>query len=374
VATVVGNTLTVVGVGTTTITASVPGALDASQELTTNPAAQEITWQDVDDVDLAQGDLSVDLYGKATASSGLEITIAVSSGPATIQGTTLALTGERGTVELVAEQNGSDGTATNYQTAQATTSFEVTDSRKDEQTITFDVLDPVTFGDSAFDLQASTTSSLEVQYESSNSAVATVSGSTITIMGAGMTTITATQDGNDDFHPANPVVQELVVNKATPVITFEAFDPVTIDQGTLTLTATTNGEGTLVYSSSDPSVAEVNGSTVNLLSVGTATISANLAESANFISGSVDQDLVINETPLGFESENLLKIYPNPTGDYLKLEGAFKQLNILDSNGKILGENLGGEVIDLVGLPSGSYLLEYIDEVDVRRVIRFIKK
>ncbi|OYV06296.1 MAG: hypothetical protein CFE26_07060, partial [Verrucomicrobiales bacterium VVV1] len=60
------------------------------------------------------------------------------------------------------------------------------------QTITFAALSARTFGDSPFALTASASSGLPVSYMSSNPAVATISGSTVTLVGAGSTNITAT--------------------------------------------------------------------------------------------------------------------------------------------------------------------------------------
>jgi pectate lyase len=81
------------------------------------------------------------------------------------------------------------------------------------QTITFDALTPVTYGDTAFDLTATASSALAVSYASSNTAVATISGNTVTILGAGSTNITASQAGNSSYTAATDVVQALVVNE-----------------------------------------------------------------------------------------------------------------------------------------------------------------
>jgi hypothetical protein len=54
-----------------------------------------------------------------------------------------------------------------------------------------------------------------VTYTSSNESVATVDGSTVTIVGAGSTTITASQAGDATFAAATPVAQTLTVNAAS---------------------------------------------------------------------------------------------------------------------------------------------------------------
>lgn len=81
-----------------------------------------------------------------------------------------------------------------------------------DQTITFNSLSPVTYGDNSFALSASSDSNLDISYSSSNLNVATISGNVVTIIGAGSTTITASQDGDSSYNPAISVAQDLVVN------------------------------------------------------------------------------------------------------------------------------------------------------------------
>ena len=83
-----------------------------------------------------------------------------------------------------------------------------------DQTIYFNALTEMTYGDSPFTLSAATSSGLPVTFSSSDTNVATVSGSTVTIVGAGTTTITASAEGNGVYAPATPVDRSLVVKKA----------------------------------------------------------------------------------------------------------------------------------------------------------------
>lgn len=71
------------------------------------------------------------------------------------------------------------------------------------QTITFPAITNKTYGDAPITLSATASSGLPVTYSSSNSNVASISGSTLTITGPGRATITATQAGNDDYSPAS---------------------------------------------------------------------------------------------------------------------------------------------------------------------------
>jgi hypothetical protein len=68
-------------------------------------------------------------------------------------------------------------------------------------------------GDAAFDLSA--TASTPVTYVSNNTSVATISGSTVTIVGAGTTTITASAAASDTYNAAPDVTATLTVNSAT---------------------------------------------------------------------------------------------------------------------------------------------------------------
>ncbi|MEP5612258.1 MAG: MBG domain-containing protein, partial [Cyclobacteriaceae bacterium] len=86
---------------------------------------------------------------------------------------------------------------------------------RQNQTITFPDPADKTFGDTNFSLSASASSGLPITYSSSDPSVATVSGNTVTIVGAGSTTFTASQAGNSSFNSALDAVQDLNVSKAS---------------------------------------------------------------------------------------------------------------------------------------------------------------
>ena len=82
---------------------------------------------------------------------------------------------------------------------------------KSDQNITFSQLADLTYGDSDFNLTATASSGLPVSYSSSNTSVATIDGNTVTITGAGSTTITASQSGNASYNAATDVQQGLII-------------------------------------------------------------------------------------------------------------------------------------------------------------------
>ncbi len=89
------------------------------------------------------------------------------------------------------------------------------ESASQSQTITFGALPTKTYGNAPFALTAAASSGLTVSYESSDPTVASISGTTATILKAGSTTITATQTGNGSFGVVTPVAQLLTVNPAS---------------------------------------------------------------------------------------------------------------------------------------------------------------
>lgn len=88
---------------------------------------------------------------------------------------------------------------------------------KGSQTITFNALSAVLDNATPFSLVASASSGLAVTYSSSNTDVATVSGNTVTIVGIGSTTITASQAGNANYDSAASVGQSLTVYRSNPL-------------------------------------------------------------------------------------------------------------------------------------------------------------
>ncbi len=87
------------------------------------------------------------------------------------------------------------------------------------QTITFNAPPTKTYGNADFAAGAtSTNGTIPITYTSSNTGVATIIGSNIHIVGAGTSTITASQAGSAGFFPATDVARTLTVNKAALTI------------------------------------------------------------------------------------------------------------------------------------------------------------
>ena len=206
-ATISGATVTITGMGTVVLQASqaangnyTAGTQNAS--FTVSAAAPTITFT-----------VSNQTYGvspftvSATSNSAGAITYSVVSGPATISGSTVTITGV-GTVVLQAAQAANG----NYAAATQNASFTVSVAA---QTISFPNPGTQNFGVAPITLTATATSSLTVSY-SVTSGPAFVVGSSLTVTGAGAVTIQASQAGNANYTAAISVSVTFTVNPATP--------------------------------------------------------------------------------------------------------------------------------------------------------------
>lgn len=171
-----------------------------------------------------------------TATSGLTPALGM-SGPATLAGNTVTLTGA-GTVTFTA----SLAESANYLAASSAPLIIGVD--RSPQTITFAALAPKAIGAQPFALTASSDSGLAITYTSSDLNVATVSGDTVTIIGTGTTTITASQPGNQNFRPATSVSRDLLVGGTAPTFTAQPSSKTIAPTGSTSFTVAASGNPT----------------------------------------------------------------------------------------------------------------------------------
>ncbi len=173
--------------------------------LTISPAAQTITFTPPT-TPVTFGVSPITL--SATATSGLTVVFSVLSGPGSINGSQLTVTGA-GTIQIAANQAGN----TNYSAAPQVTQSIVVD--QESQTITFTPpTTPVAYGVSPITLSATATSGLTVAF-SVVSGPGSINGSQLTVTGAGAIQIAANQAGNTNYSAAPQVTQSISVNKAS---------------------------------------------------------------------------------------------------------------------------------------------------------------
>jgi uncharacterized delta-60 repeat protein len=219
-ATVSGNTVTITGAGEVTLTASQSG------DDTYAPATLVRTFT------VAKGQQAISFSApsnrskdsapfnlNASASSGLPVSFTLIDGPATLDGNTLTLTGELGTVVLTASQDGDD----NWEpAAPVERSFNTLDVPPVtlSQVLSFPKLPAKRFvSESPVSLFASASSGLDVQFEVL-SGPATVLGNVLTFTGTGKVTVRASQAGGPGFHPAASITQSFSIVADPTKLTF----------------------------------------------------------------------------------------------------------------------------------------------------------
>jgi uncharacterized protein YjbI with pentapeptide repeats len=130
-----------------------------------------------------------------------------------------------------------------------------------------------------------TASSGAVSYVSSDTSVATISGTTVTIKKVGDTTITATIAATAS-HLTRDISAVFTVTRGTPSISGLSAQTKTMTQAPFTLSPTSSSNGTFSYVSDNSAVVFMtnSGTTFNVASVGAATITATITQdtSANY--------------------------------------------------------------------------------------------
>ncbi|MDR3733991.1 MAG: MBG domain-containing protein [Acidobacteriaceae bacterium] len=213
-ATISGSTVTVTGVGAVVIAADQAGngswlaAATVTQSFNVTPGALTVTAQNASSpYGAALSTLTYVITGFAYSD-----TISAVSGQPLLS-TTATTTSSVGSYPVTAAV----GTlaATNYIFNFAAGTYTVIQA---SQTITFAAPPTHTYGEAAFTISATSDSGLPVSF-SIVSGPATVSGSTLTLTGAGQVTVQASQAGNTNYLAATPVQRTFTVHPATLSVT-----------------------------------------------------------------------------------------------------------------------------------------------------------
>ncbi|WP_159456159.1 MBG domain-containing protein [Chitinophaga eiseniae] len=213
-ATISGNSITITGAGTVTVTATQRGdgnytpAAAVSRSFKIAPAPLTIK---ADDLQRPYGNNNPPLTYTVTGFVYQEDNRVLTGAPALI--TTADASSAVGTYPIrITTGNLS---AANY-------TFLFTDGMLSvgpaSQTISFPAIGNKTYGDAAFTLSATSSSQLPVTY-TVLSGPATISGNTVTITGVGAVSIAADQTGDARYTPATRVVNAFNVNKAILTVT-----------------------------------------------------------------------------------------------------------------------------------------------------------
>ncbi len=275
-ATISGDTLTIIGVGTVTLAANQAGnsSYTAAPQVTTsflvNQGTQTITFPPLGNLTYGAAPFSTG----ASASSGLPLSY-TTTGPVTISGNTVTVTGAGG-VGIRAHQNGN----TDYAAAPSIyRSFTVA---KAAQTITFSPVSTKTYAPNGqFHVAAVASSGLAVTYRVISGPV-TLNNNLVTITGAGSVELGADQAGNANYNAATEATTSFTIKPATQTITFPAISNQVLGAGPITLTATASSGLPVTYRNTGP--ARISGNTLTITGVGTVSVGAYQTGNSDYLS------------------------------------------------------------------------------------------
>ena len=286
-------TLTVVGAHTITATyAGVSGSIAASTGSVSLTVAAEVPT-------LGFAPIAAKTYGNApfavsaTSASSGAVTYAVVSGPATIAGNMVTLTGA-GTVVLLASQAASG----NYAATTANASFPVA---AEVPTLGFAPIAAKTYGNAPFAVSATSASSGAVTY-AVVSGPATIAGNMVTLIGAGTVMLLANQAASGNYAAATATTSFIVAAAAgatVPALSFAPIPAQTFGNAPFAVSATSASTGAVTYAVvSGP--ATIAGNIVTLTGAGTVMLLANQAASGNYAAATATTSFIVAAAPVGF--------------------------------------------------------------------------
>lgn len=171
-----------------------------------------------------------------------------------------------------------------------------------------------TYGDPNFNLTATSSGTGVFTFTISDTTLASVTGSTVSIVAAGITIATVIQTA-DSKHLAATATMTLTINKANPTI---VFDDVTKNFGDVdfNLVASSNSSGTFSFIVSDTSVATVSDSTITIVGGGVTIVTLNQAEVNNYNAGVATMTLTVNKGNVSIIFNDLTKTFGDPNFEF----------------------------------------------------------
>ena len=252
-------------------------ALSSARSLSAQYSYQSINFAPVSDQTLGSPPFAIN----ASASSGLRVTLnSNTTNVCTLSSTMVSLV-NAGSCSITATQPGDS-----YYSAAppVTRTFKVNPAAIQPQTIAFPSIATHTFGDPPFTLSANGGASGNPVTFTVVSGPASISGQTLTILGAGSITVQASQAGNATYQAAS-ASQTFTVNKGSQTISFGPVGQHGGADAPFALQATASS-GLAVSFSVVSGPATVNGAMLTLTGVGSVTVQTDQAGTANYSAAS----------------------------------------------------------------------------------------
>lgn len=278
------TTFSIIGAGASIVTVNQAADSNynsgvATMTLTVNKLNQAISF-----LDITKTYGSEDFNISATSSSsGAYIFTITNNSVATVSSNTVSLVAVGST--LVTVNQAADS---NYNSGTATMTLTIT---KANPTISFNDLDK-NITDPNFNLSAISNSSGGLSFIITDNTIATVIGSTVSILAVGATFITVNQSADSNYNSGTATMTLRV--RMNPTITFDDITK-TFGNADFVVTATSNSSGALIYAISNPSIAFINASAISINEAGNTIVTVNQAAAGNFNSGTATMTLLVNK-------------------------------------------------------------------------------
>lgn len=201
---------------------------------------------------------------------------------ATVAGTTVTIVGV-GSTTITAIQ----AAAGAYTSGSVTTTLSIARATPN---LVFDAITK-TYGDASFALSVTSTSPASFTYTSGSSTIALITGETVTIVGAGTATLTASQATSSNYTAASATTT-LTINRATPSISFNDITK-TYGDAPFTLSSISNSPGSISYICTDAGIATIVSDVATIVGAGTTTITLTQATSTNYMAFSQIANLFV---------------------------------------------------------------------------------
>jgi photosystem II stability/assembly factor-like uncharacterized protein len=222
------------------------------------------------------------------------------------------------------------------------------------QEIIFPALADKTFGDGAFNLAGSASSSLPVSFATTSDKISIANGQ-VTLLKAGRVSITASQVGNENYKVASSITQSFCIKPAKPTITLSNLTTPT------SLLTSSAADGNQWYVDGT-AIAGATNATFSATKSGSYKVQVTIDDCKGEFSA--EQPLVITGTEAVQAS---IDLYPNPVGDLLTIyfgdAAGMKQITVFALTGERLVTNnteSSSITIDVSNLSTGIYLTKIL--------------
>jgi ELWxxDGT repeat protein len=322
------------GAGEVTITARQRGTksideVSVSRTLTILKGVQYISFPPTRNVDFTGEPILIE----ASTSSGLELQFESSNVEIVEIDGNYMITKKPGAVTITATNAGDE----NYEAA---TDQQLLIVNKNSQEIIFDAPDTLDYSpDLLVELVATTSSGLQVEFVTSDSAILTIDGKVATIHKAGQVTITAIQKGNDIYAEAT-LEHNLFIRGTPQVISFDPIETIKFSSQKVGLKAVSSSGLQVFFESLSENIAIVNGDSLELKGIGTVKILARQPGNEAWLPAQTEQTVSIEK---GTQSITFQTIPPQ------LLSSASLKLSASSTSGLPISYSTNSELIEING-------------------------